>query len=108
MSLLALRDHLLDHLLQQLLHRHRRLLQRHELTPHRLKEKKKLIHDLILQFNLFNSQYLGVAARLPEAEERVEEGGEGVAVHGGEAHGPVGEVPQLGHGVPAGREERTI
>ena len=45
-----------------------------------------------------------MAARLAEAEERVEEGGEGVAVHGGEAHGPVGEVPQLGHGAPAGRE----
>ena len=48
-----------------------------------------------------------MAARLAEAEERVEEGGEGVAVHGGEAHGPVGEVPQLGHGVPAGRARRA-
>ena len=102
MSLLALRDHLLDHLLQQLLHRHRRLLQRHELTPHRL-EDKETHHDLSHQFNLFNSQqYLRVAARLAEAEERVEEGGEGVAVHGGQPHGPVGEVPQLGHGAPAG------
>ena len=49
-----------------------------------------------------------MAARLPEAEERVEEGGEGVAVHGGQPHGPVGEVPQLGHGAPAVRRRNEL